>query len=193
MLSAFAAGSVPFSGAAARLRAGVDLRRQGSGTVSGTGLYEVAGFGPLAIAGSLDVLKGALGPALAGAQRPVLSAASAGAAVAGHNWSPFLRGAGGRGLSPALGAMLFTAPEGTALLLAGLAFGRLIRRTGLVSFFAVVSLVPVLGSRRGRYGGLLATSIAGPVILKRLLGNEPPSQENRLRILARRLLFDHDE
>jgi hypothetical protein len=55
----FAAGAVPFSGIAAKLISGVDLRQRGSGTVSGSGLYEVAGFGPLVIAGSLDVVKGA--------------------------------------------------------------------------------------------------------------------------------------
>ena len=107
---AFAAGAVPFSGLAARLIAGVDLRRRGSGTVSGTGLYEVSGFGPLAIAGSLDVAKGSLGPLLAGRQRPVLAALATAAAISGHNWSPLLGGAGGRGISPALGATLIVAP-----------------------------------------------------------------------------------
>jgi glycerol-3-phosphate acyltransferase PlsY len=51
LASAYLAGSVPFSGLAARLVAGVDLRDHGTGTVSGTGLYEVAGFVPLALAG----------------------------------------------------------------------------------------------------------------------------------------------
>ena len=34
-----------------------------------------------------------------------------GLAVAGHNWSVFLRGAGGRGIAPALGATLVLAPD----------------------------------------------------------------------------------
>src|SRR5439155_25573351 len=91
---------VPFSNLMARRARGVDLRKFGSGTVSGTALYEVAGFGSLALAGVCDVLKGAVGPLLAGRSRPRLRALAAGAAVAGHNWSPFLRGAGGRGISP---------------------------------------------------------------------------------------------
>ena len=40
------AGSIPFSNLAARVRAGVDLRDVGTGTVSGTALFDVAGFGP---------------------------------------------------------------------------------------------------------------------------------------------------
>src|SRR5919106_4525297 len=100
------AGSIPFSNLAARVRAGVDLRDVGGGTVSGTALHSVAGFGPLAVAGVCDIAKGAVGPALAGRDRPMLGAAAAGAAVAGHNWSPWLGGAGGRRISVAMGSLL---------------------------------------------------------------------------------------
>ena len=96
-------------------------------------LHEVAGFGPLAVAGVLEVAKGSVGPLLAGRDRPALAAVAGGAAVAGHNWSPFLRGAGGRGISPATGALLVSAPTGAAVLLGGLAAGRLARQTALVS------------------------------------------------------------
>lgn len=188
----FAAGAVPFSGLAARLLAGVDLRRRGSGTVSGTGLFEVAGFGPLAVAGSLDVAKGAVGPLLAGRHRPVLSALAAGAAVAGHNWSPLLGGAGGRGISPALGATLACAPEGSLVLGGALGAGRLVRQTGLSCFAAIVALFPVLHRRRGRPGLVLAASLALPMLGKRLLGNAPPPRRGRGRALLTRLLLDRD-
>jgi hypothetical protein len=39
LVVAFAAGSIPFSYLAARRTQGVDLRRVGTGTVSGTSLY----------------------------------------------------------------------------------------------------------------------------------------------------------
>ena len=190
----FAAGAVPFSGMAARLVAGVDLRRRGTGTVSGTGLYEVAGFGPLALAGSLDVAKGALGPLLAGPRRrPVLAALSAGAAVAGHNWSPLLGGAGGRGLSPALGATLACAPEATAVLGAAMGVGRLLRQTALVSLLGIGALFPVLWRRRGGPGLVLAASLAVPMVGKRLAGNSPlPTGAGRARVVRTRLLFDRD-
>lgn len=189
---AFAAGAVPFSGLAARVVSGVDLRRRGTGTVSGTGLYEVAGFGPLAVAGSLDVAKGAVGPLLAGCDRPVLGAVSAGVSVAAHNWSPLLGGAGGRGISPALGATLASAPEGTVLLGGALGLGRLVHQTGVACFAAIVALFPVLGRRRGLPGLVLAGSLAVPMLGKRLLGNRPPPVEGRRRVLLWRLLFDRD-
>ena len=190
----FAAGAVPFSGLAARLVAGVDLRRRGSGTVSGTGLYEVAGFGPLALAGSLDVAKGALGPVLAGPRRrPLVAALAAGAAVAGHNWSPLHGGAGGRGLSPALGATLAVAPEGTVVLGAAMGAGRLLRQTALVSLLGIGSLLPVLWRRRGLPGLALAVALAVPMIGKRLSGNRPlPRGPERARTMWSRFLFDRD-
>jgi glycerol-3-phosphate acyltransferase PlsY len=189
----FAAGAVPFSGLAARLLAGVDLRRVGTGTVSGTGLYQASGFRPLAVAGSLDVAKGAVGPLLAGRDRPVLGALSAGAAVAGHNWSPLLGGAGGRGVSPALGATLAVAPEGTVVLGTALGAGRLARQTGLGVLLGLVALFPVLWHRRRMGGIVLAVSLTLPMVAKRLVGNRPaPSGPQRRRVLLWRLLFDAD-
>jgi glycerol-3-phosphate acyltransferase PlsY len=192
LVVSFAAGAVPFSGIAAKLVSGVDLRQRGSGTVSGSGLYEVAGFGPLAIAGSLDVVKGAIGPLLAGRGRPALSALAGAAAISGHDWSPLLGGAGGRGISPALGVLLVTAPEGAVVLAAGLGGGRLVKQTGLGSLVALVALVPLLTRRRGWRGGLIAFCVAGPIIAKRLAGNETPSEQDRSRVLVSRLLFDRD-
>jgi glycerol-3-phosphate acyltransferase PlsY len=189
---AFAAGTVPFSGLAAQLIAGVDLRRRGPGTVSGTGLYEVAGFGPLAIAGSLDVAKGAIGPLLAGRTRPRLAALAAAAAISGHNWSPLLGGAGGRGISPALGATLVVAPEGAVVLASGLGGGKLLHQTGFGCLVAMVGLVPVLVRRHGWRGVLTAACVSGPIVAKRLTGNEPPSGKSRERVLVSRLLFDRD-
>src|SRR5436190_14384415 len=93
LVFAYLLGAVPFSYLFARRLRGVDLRHTGTGTVSGTGLYRVAGFGPLAVAGVLDVAKGAFAVLIAGPGRPGLAAAAGGAAVIGHNWSVFLRGA----------------------------------------------------------------------------------------------------
>jgi glycerol-3-phosphate acyltransferase PlsY len=180
---------VPFSGLAARSLRGVDLRTHGSGTVSGTGLYEVAGFMPLAVAGSLDVVKGAVGVALAGPERSVLRAAAAGSAIAAHNWSPWLRGAGGRGISPALGALLVCAPEGAALLLGGLVAGRLCRQSALGTMMALVALPGLLWKRRGRDGLRLAVCVVVPMVAKRLLGNDGRLQANDF---GDRLLYDRD-
>jgi glycerol-3-phosphate acyltransferase PlsY len=187
----FLAGSIPFSYLAARRLAGVDLRLVGSGTVSGSGLYELAGFGPLAAAGVLEVAKGAVGPALAGRGRPAVTAAAAGAAVIGHNWSPWLRGAGGRGLSPALGALTVTAPVGVACLLGGMAGGRLARQTGLGSLFGALASVPVAGRVHGRAAAWAAAATVGPMLVKRAAGNRRPSSPGPTTY-GWRLLLDRD-
>jgi glycerol-3-phosphate acyltransferase PlsY len=189
--AAWLAGSVPFSNIAARARARVDLRDVGGGTVSGTALYEVAGFGPMAVAGACDVAKGAVGPLLAGRDRPLLAAAAATAGVAGHNWSPWLGGAGGRGISVALGALLPRAGAGTVVLALGLAGGRLCRQTGLGSFAADVALVPVVARVHGRAAAAAAGGIAAVMLAKRLAGNRPPEVAD-LRTYTHRLLFDRD-
>jgi acyl phosphate:glycerol-3-phosphate acyltransferase len=187
----FAAGAVPFANIAAKRRAGVDLRSVGNGTVSGSGLYEVAGKGPLVVAGLFELAKGALGPALAGRDRPVVGALAGAAAVAGHNWSPFLGGAGGRGISPAMGALLVTAPAGSGLLLAGLALGKLAGETALGSFIADLLLVPVAARVHGRRGGAAAFAVLVPIVAKRLMGNAPPAQPVP-SVYLYRLVFDRD-
>lgn len=191
ILAAFVAGAVPFAQIAARLSGGVDLRKVGSGTVSGTSLYRVAGFGPLAVAGVLDVAKGAVGPALAGPGRPLVSAAAGGAAVAGHNWSPLLKGAGGRGISPAMGALLVRCWPGTVVLALGLGLGRLARATAPGCLAAYLALVPVLGRTRGQAGRWAGTAILVPMLVKRLLGNHLPVRWSN-EIVWSRLVHDRD-
>jgi acyl phosphate:glycerol-3-phosphate acyltransferase len=187
----FGAGAVPFSNIVARRRAGVDLRAVGNGTVSGSGLYEVAGKGPLVVVGLFELAKGAIGPWVAGPRHPVARALAGAAAVAGHNWSPFLRGAGGRGISPAIGALLVTAPAGSGLLLAGLALGKLAGETALGSFIADVLLVPVATRVHGRQGGMAAFAVLVPIVAKRLLGNVPPARPLP-SVYVYRLVFDRD-
>jgi glycerol-3-phosphate acyltransferase PlsY len=190
VVASYLAGAVPWSQIIARSR-GVDLRAVDNRTVSGTGLYRVAGFVPLAVAGSLDVAKGALGPAGAGPGRPGLAAMSAAAAVAGHNWSILLRGAGGRGISPAIGALTARAPAGAGVLLGGLAAGRVSRQTGLGCFVAYLALVPVTGRCHGRRGALLAMGVLVPLLAKRIAGNRPPSNWSARTVITR-LLLDCD-
>ncbi len=187
---AFLAGSVPFSQLGARTLRDVDLRDVGTGTVSGTGLFEVAGFGPLAVFGVLEVAKGAVGPWLAGG-RPSLAAVAGGAAVVGHNWSPWLGGAGGRGLSPAIGALLPRHPAGSALILVGMVAGRLAGETAAGALAADALLVPLLRRTGGPDGRLAALLVVVPMVLKRLTGNGRPVGEPD-RVWLWRLLYDRD-
>ena len=192
LAASYLAGAVPFSNLMAQRRGGVDLRTVGSGTVSGTSLYDVAGFGALAVAGICDVAKGAVGPFLAGRERPGLQAAACGAAVAGHNWSPFLGGAGGRGISPAIGALAATAPAGAVALLGGMTVGRLSGETALGSLVADALLVPLLARTDGHRGARAATAVVAVMLAKRLAGNAAPPAEVRVRTYFNRLVYDRD-
>jgi glycerol-3-phosphate acyltransferase PlsY len=192
LVLAYLVGSVPFSQIVARRLGSVDLRRLGNGTVSASGLRPVAGVAPVVVAGVLDLAKGAIGPTLAGGRRhPTLAAWAAAATVAGHNWSPFLRLAGGRGISPAMGALLVLAPEGAGVLLAGVALGRAVRdNAGVGAIVADAALLPVLARTRGRTGAAVAMAVLMPMLVKRLLGNRPAAGASTY---VWRLLFDRDE
>lgn len=190
LAASLVAGSVPFSQIVARLAGPADLREVGNGTVSASGLQDM-GVRPVVVAGVLDVAKGTVGPLLARRRdRPALAVVAGTVAVAAHNWSPLLRGAGGRGVSPALGALVVTAPEGTLVLLAGLAAGRVLGETAIGALVSYAALGPVLARTRGRSGAWTAAALLTPMMAKRLLGNRPAAGPSTY---VWRLLLDRDQ
>jgi glycerol-3-phosphate acyltransferase PlsY len=199
LAGAFLVGSLPFAYLAARLTSGTDLRRVGTGTVSGTGVGETSGFVPMAISGLLDIGKGAAAVVLVAGPRPLLAAFCAGAAAVGHNWSPFLGGAGGRAVSVAGGVCLAMAWPGAVVLALGLGLGKLFRHTGLGTFVAQAALVPALALTAGwpatvadpGVGAVLGAALLVPMWTKRLIGNDP-RRRPRGAVYVSRLLFDND-
>lgn len=160
LMVAYLAGAIPVSNIVARRTRGVDLRQVGSGMVTPSNLYSQAGMWPTVVAGLFEVGKGAVGPALAIGQ-PLWAISLAGfLAVTGHNWSPFLKGAGGRGLSTATGALAVVVWPGAVLLCAGLLIGAAARHVYIGMTVALVALVPVLFLLRGT-----DDAIAGAVVM----------------------------
>jgi len=192
LIGAYLIGSIPFSYLMARIASGTDLRRVGSGTVSGTGVGASSGFWPMALAGLLDIGKGAAAVIPMAVDHPLLAAVGAGAAAAGHNWSVVLGGEGGRAISVALGATLVLAWPGTVVLALGMAVGRLFRQTGLGSFVAQAALPGVLAITDGAVGAVLGGAVVVSMWLKRLLGNGRPQREQP-RVYLSRLVLDNDE
>lgn len=190
--SAYILGAIPFSNIVARMTRGVDLRDVGTGTVSGSGLFYEAGLRPLLVGGVLDVAKGTVGPLLAGRDRPDLAALAGGAGVVGHNWSIFLKGAGGRGISPSLGAMTVNGWQGSLILLGGLALGRAVRLTSIGALASYVALVPAMKAFHGRRGATAAAAVVAPMLFKRVTGNRPIADGHPLRTAVTRLIFDQD-
>ncbi|MFO7590633.1 MAG: glycerol-3-phosphate acyltransferase [Acidimicrobiia bacterium] len=191
LLLAFVLGSIPVANLISTRTRGVDLRREGTGTVSGTALYRVAGFRWLVIGGILDVAKGAAGPLLAGSDRPTLAALAGGVAIAGHNWSPFLRGQGGRGIGPALGALGVNAWPGIPVIIVPWLVGRALHESAVGAFVGQVLLTPALALLDGGSGALVGGAVALPMLIKRITSNGPPVAPG-LRVYGHRLLFDRD-
>jgi len=107
-------GSIPTAYIAGRVLKGIDLRAHGSGTVSGSMVWEHVGHWVVVPVGLFDVAKGAIPTWLAlQLDLGVFIAVLAGfAAVIGHNWPVFLRFIGGRGLGSMLGMLLVLFPPG---------------------------------------------------------------------------------
>ncbi len=192
VVASFAVGAIPFSYLFARSLKGVDLRDVGTGTVSGTGLYRVGGFAALVAGGGMDVLKGLAGVLAAGDDPPVAALAAA-AAVAGHNWSPFIGAAGGRGISTAMGAMAAVAWPATALLAGSLLAGRLLRRSAPAALLALLLMPFLVQWTHGGWDSAAAWLVASLILIKRLAGNRRPPAGQPLRgVLWNRLLHDND-
>jgi len=166
LVSAYVIGAIPFSNVIARRQYGQDLRRIGTGTSTPANLHRVAGPRAAFVAGALELAKGAVVPALIGPDHTILAAAAGGLAVAGHNWSPFLRGHGGRGISTATGAMLVVAWPGAMFMCGCLAVGALTRRVLPFMRAAAFALLPVLLLLDGRRGLLIGAILTAPIGFK---------------------------
>jgi glycerol-3-phosphate acyltransferase PlsY len=137
-----------------RLRTGVDVRQQGSGSSGATNAMRVLGRGAFATVFAIDLAKGALAIALARwFDLDTVAVALAGVAViAGHIWPVQLGFQGGKGVATAFGAALaFDAWIAlAALLIAGtaLALGVRFVMAGLIG----TALAPVVALAAGRSG-----------------------------------------
>jgi glycerol-3-phosphate acyltransferase PlsY len=171
LAGAFALGSVSFAQGAARIAADQDLRLVGNGTVSATGVFRVAGYRPFLLVCLLDAGKGAAAALLTRRLPTGARAMAAGLVIMGHNWSPLLRGAGGRGVMPAMGFLAVTHPTGAALLAGGVVAGYVTGDAAPGCFVAQMFLTPLLALTGGRRGALLGAAVAAPMLAKRLTGN----------------------
>lgn len=191
-------GSIPTSYLAGRWLKGIDLRRYGSGTVSGTGVYYHVSRPAVVAVGVLDIAKAWLPTWLSLRWGWGLGTALAAglAAMVGHNWPLYLNFHGGRGHSSIIGIMLAVFPWGFPWLLAFMALGRLIGQTALFSLVGIATLPPLIAFA-GQPAEVIWASLAmlGITIAKRLEANRrplPPPGPERRRVLLRRLLLDRD-
>ena len=201
ILAAYLWGAVPSAYIVGRYARGVDIRSYGSGNVGASNLSELmgpwTGFG----LGVFDCLvKGTLPVVAARLLDQGLSVqAGAGlAAMAGHNWSPYIRFTGGRGVATAIGVLVGLAMWKELLamgLIMGLIGRLLLRDFGFWTLMAALAL-PLLTLIFSQPLELTYASIAMVLllVLKRLTANwEGPEGGYGLpRVLAFRVLWDRD-
>jgi glycerol-3-phosphate acyltransferase PlsY len=109
---AYLLGSIPFSYLIARLVAGQDVRKVGSGNVGATNVMRAAGKKAAAVALVLDVAKGVAAVLIARrlGSPPALVGAAAFAVMLGHCYPVWLGFRGGKGVATSAGAMVALAP-----------------------------------------------------------------------------------
>lgn len=135
-LLSYLLGAIPFSLFIAKAR-GVDLKRVGSGNIGATNVARSVGlpYGILALL--LDAAKGAIPAYLATVWSvPIWLSAFA---VAGHNWSIFLRGKSGKGVATSLGILLVL--SGPVLLITLVLWAVMAVATRYVSIASVSALL----------------------------------------------------
>ena len=191
-------GSIPTAYLAGKWIKGIDLRNYGSGTPSGSMVWEHVSRWALFPVAIFDIIKAAL-PGWAGLQMGlgINTAILAGlAALIGHNWSFFLNFTGGRGLTTIIGLLLVIFPSGFPWMLAFLAAGYLLGDSApwaLASLITMPFLAKYLGGVEKLFGLFVAMVII--VLIKRLEANGrplPDDAEERREVILRRLIYDRD-
>ena len=107
VIGSYLIGSIPSGLVIGKLK-GIDVREYGSGNIGTTNVLRTLGARYGAIVLIADVLKGVIAVVLARyiIETPTGEMAAGFAAVAGHDWSLFLKFKGGRGVATSLGALL---------------------------------------------------------------------------------------
>lgn len=148
-------GSIPFGLLVGRWKARVDVRQHGSGKTGATNVLRTAGRKAAAAVVLLDIWKAVLAVVFAGLivsksylvvgnfalGMLVAQVLAALAAVAGHNWSVFLKFQGGRGVATFFGGLIALCPP--AALFGGEIF---IISAGLTRFVSLGSIAGAVGT-----------------------------------------------
>jgi acyl phosphate:glycerol-3-phosphate acyltransferase len=120
VVSSFFCGAIPTGYLIVRALKRQDIRGIGSGNIGSTNVWRAAGGGASLITLIVDIAKGAIPVAIAlivsrsfdfdSANKIIVLAAIALVSILGHDFSPFLKFHGGKGVNTTVGAFLLLAP-----------------------------------------------------------------------------------
>jgi len=138
-------GAIPVGVIIARKFYNLDIREHGSKNSGATNVWRVLGARPGATTLALDALKGAVAVIAARLLCPGelgVQVACGIAAIAGHNWSVFLKGRGGKGVATSAGVFLALMPFHALIAIAVFALALYYtRHVSIGSMAAAVALI----------------------------------------------------
>jgi len=201
LICSYIFAGIPTAYLVAKYLKGMDIRQYGTGNVGASNLMQhisvkvgfAAGFCDGIVKGLLPILTLILIN-----QSPGIQIAVALGAVSGHNWSPYLRFSGGRGIAVSLGIYLayLLIPEFAVLAFVGGFWGWYIRRDIGLWMMVGMAFIPIIATLLGRPEEVITitTGITGLLLVKRLTANweKPVKDEPLLKVMFFRLLYDRD-
>lgn len=145
LLISYFLGAIPVALWVGRWWKGIDVRRHGSGNIGTTNAFRLLGTGPGTVVLILDMSKGALAASLGlYFDSPIIAVVAGLTAISGHNWSPFVKFKGGRGVATAAGVALRLMPKiGLTVFIIWALIVAITRYVSLGSIIAAI-LLPVL-------------------------------------------------
>lgn len=188
-------GSIPFGYLITRLCTGHNILKLGWRKTSASNVIRNVGFLPGVLSGICDIFKGSLAVWLAQyLGMPIHIQALCGlAALVGHNWSCFIRFAGGRGIGTFMGALLVLSPKILLLSLIPFVVTGLLWNAAIGTIlFLITALALVVDSGQLQTVGLLVLLSLFPIFVKRLSPVGELSLQNKA-LIRNRLIFDNDE
>lgn len=197
IVASYLIGGVPVAYLTGRGLRGIDIRKYGSRNVGASNVWQSVSRVAVVPVGLAEIAQGFAGILIAKAagESLAIQVAAGLAALAGHNWSPYLRFSGGRGVGHAIGFMLVLSWPALGgfigLSLAGVVLGAVPQLVGLG-----VLVAPLAALAKGQAPEVIAgtAGMAALVFTKRLLANQPslPHDSDARRVLLNRLLYDRD-
>ena len=199
VIASYLLGSVPTAYLAARWMRGIDIRQRGSGQVGGSNVWHSVSRRVGVFVAVADIAKGAVAVLVArvfglGIEWQMVAGLSA---IAGHNWSVFLRFGGGRGIATLGGVILVMAPWETVVFAVFVALGMLLRIVPVSILLGVASLPVASWILREPSMERSSMALGGVVMLllvaaKRVVPKRKWPSSGRGKVLMYRLLFDRD-
>ena len=201
-LYAYLIGAVPTAYVIGRLVRGIDIRQYGSGNVGGTNVFYNVGRGWTLPLGFFEIFVKGGSPIWIGVFALDMERSSFGLmvapliAIAGNNWSAFLKFTGGRGIALASGALLALAYRDLIVFAAVAIGGWAIFRSSGVWVYISLAFLPLWSLLFGEPLAItwFCVGILALVSAKRLTSNWTPMPEGlpRSRVLFNRLFRDRD-